>query len=83
MIHIADQIFVLGPMYLHHMYPYEHYMSIMKGYIHNCAHPEGSLIEGYTTEEVLECYNYYRKDEKPIGIPVSQYEGRLTGKVTT
>jgi hypothetical protein len=36
------------------------------------------MIEGYTTEEVLECYNDYMKDGKPIGVPVSQYEGRLT-----
>jgi hypothetical protein len=82
MIHIADQIFFLGPMYLHHMYPYERYMSIMKGYVHNHAHLEESMIEGYTTEEVLECYNDYMEDGKPIGIPVSRYEGRLTGKGT-
>jgi hypothetical protein len=44
MIHIEDQIFILGPVYLHHMYPYEHYMSIMKGYVCNRAHPEGSMI---------------------------------------
>ena len=82
MIHIADQIFVLGPVYLHHMYPYERYMSIMKGYVRNRAHPEGSMIEGYTTEEVLECYNDYMKDGKPIGVPVSRHEGRISGKGT-
>jgi thiosulfate reductase cytochrome b subunit len=43
-------IFVIGHMYLHHMYPYEHYMSIMKGYERNCDHPEGSMIESYRTE---------------------------------
>jgi hypothetical protein len=58
-------------------------MPIMKGYVHNRAHPKGSMIEGYTTEEVLECYNDYMKDGKPIGVPVSQYEGRLTGNRTT
>jgi hypothetical protein len=26
MIHLADQIFVLGPPYMHYMYPYEHHM---------------------------------------------------------
>jgi hypothetical protein len=83
MIHIADRIFVLGLVYLHYKYPYEHYMSIMKGYVHNHAHLEGSMIEDYTTEEDLECYNDYMKYEKPIGVPVSSYEGRLTGKGTT
>jgi hypothetical protein len=78
MIHIADQIFVLGPMYLHHMYAYEHYMSIMKSYVRNRAHPEGSMIEGYTTEEFLVCYNEYMKDGHPIGVPMSWHEGRIT-----
>jgi hypothetical protein len=55
MIHLADQIFVLDPTYMHHMYPYERHMVVMKGYVCNCAHPEGSMIEGYTTEEVIEC----------------------------
>jgi hypothetical protein len=83
MIHISDHIFVLGLVYVFHMYPYEHYMSIMKGYVRNRSHPEGSMIKGYTTEEVLECYNDYMKYGKLIGVLVSQYEGRLTGKGTT
>ena len=71
MIHLADQIFVLGPVYMHNMYPYERHMVIMKGYVRNRAHPEGSMIEGYTTEEVIECYADYIKGGKPIGVPVS------------
>jgi hypothetical protein len=43
MIHLADQIFVLGPSYKHDMYPYEHHMVVMKGYVRNRAHPEGSM----------------------------------------
>jgi hypothetical protein len=58
-----------------HMYPYERYMSIIKDYVRNRAHPEASMIEGYTTEEVLECYNDYMKDGKPISVTVSRYEG--------
>jgi hypothetical protein len=71
MIHLADQIFMLGPSYMHYMYPYERHMVVMKGYVCNHAHPEGSIIEGYTTEEVVECYADYIKDGKPIGVPVS------------
>jgi hypothetical protein len=56
MIHLADQIFVLGPISMHHMYPYEHHMVVMKGYVRNRAHPKESMIEGYTTEEVIECF---------------------------
>jgi hypothetical protein len=44
MIHLAYQIFVLGPSYMHYMYPYERHMVVMKGYVCNRAHPEGSMI---------------------------------------
>jgi hypothetical protein len=71
MIHLVDQVFVLGPTYMHHMYLYERHMVVMKDYVHNRAHPEGSMIEGYTTEEVIECCVDYIKDGKPIGVPVS------------
>jgi hypothetical protein len=71
MIHLADQIFKLRPTYMHHMYPYEHHMVVMKGYLCDHAHPEGSMIEGNTTEEVIECCVDYIKDGKPIGVPVS------------
>jgi hypothetical protein len=71
MLHLADQIFVLGPSDMHYMYPYECHMVIMKGYVRNHAQPEGSMIEGYTTKEVIECYIDYIKDGKLIGVPVS------------
>jgi hypothetical protein len=71
MIHLVDQIFMLGPTYMHYIYPYECHMVVMKGYVRNHAHPKGSMIESYTTEEIIECYADYSKDEKPIGVPVS------------
>jgi hypothetical protein len=40
------------------------------------------MIEGYTTEEVIECYTDYIKDGKPIGVPVSWHHGRLSKKGT-
>jgi hypothetical protein len=40
------------------------------------------MIKGYTTKEVLECYNDYMKDGKPIGVPVSQHKGGISGKGT-
>jgi hypothetical protein len=82
MIHLAYHIFILGPTFMHHMYPYENHMMVMKGYVHNHAHPKGSMVEGYTTEEVNECWVDYIKDGKPIGVPVSQYHGRLSRKGT-
>jgi hypothetical protein len=43
MIHLADQVFILGPTYMHHMYLYERHMVVMKGYVCKHAHPEGSM----------------------------------------
>jgi hypothetical protein len=57
-------------------------MVIMKGYVCNRAHPEGWMIEGYTTEEIIECYTDYIKDGKSIGVPVSRHHGRLSRKGT-
>jgi hypothetical protein len=70
-IQMKLQIFVLGHSYMHYMYPYEHHMVVMKGHVHNHAHLESSMIEGYTTEEVIGCYTDYIKDGKPIGVLVS------------
>jgi hypothetical protein len=71
MIHLVDQIFVLGITYMYHMYPYDHHMVVIKGYVCNRAHPEGPMIEGYTIEEVIECCIDYMEDGNPIGAPVS------------
>jgi hypothetical protein len=67
---------------MHYMYPYERHMVVMKGYVRNHAHLEGSMIEDNTTEEVVKCYADYIKDRKPIGVPVSRHHGRLSGKGT-
>jgi hypothetical protein len=38
-------------------------------------------MEGYTTEEVVECCADYVKDEKRIGLPMPLHEGRLRGRM--
>jgi hypothetical protein len=80
MIHLVDQILTLGPLYLHSMFSYEWYLAVLKSYVHNRAHPEGSIMEGYTTEEVVECCADYVKDGKRIGLPIPLHEGRLRGR---
>jgi hypothetical protein len=82
MMHIVDQIFALGPVYLHHMFPFERMIYVMKKFVRTRSHPEGSMIEGYTTEEIIECCADYIKDGRSIGLPVSRHEGRLAGKGT-
>nr|ABA98485.1 transposon protein, putative, CACTA, En/Spm sub-class [Oryza sativa Japonica Group] len=70
----------LGPLYLHQMWSYERYMAVLKGYVRNRAHPEGSMVKGYSTEEVVECCIDYLKDGYAIGVPVPRHEGRLSGR---
>jgi hypothetical protein len=38
------------------------------------------MIEGYTAEEVRECYIYYIKDRKSIGVPVHDTMVHSLGK---
>jgi hypothetical protein len=80
MIHLVDQILTLGRLYLHSMFPYEQFLAVLKAYVRNRAHPEGCIMEGYTTEEVVECCTDYIKDAKWIGLPIPLHEGRLRGR---
>jgi hypothetical protein len=80
MIHLVDQIHTLGPLYLHSMFSYERFLTVLKAYVRNRAHPEGSIMEDYTTEEVVECYIDYVKDGKRIGLSIPLHEGRLRGR---
>ena len=73
---------ILGPVFLHNMFPFERYFAVLKKYVRNRAPPEGSIAKGYITEKVIEfCVNYV-EELCPIGIPVSHHEGRLIGKGT-
>jgi hypothetical protein len=81
MIYLVDQIHTLGPLYLHSIFPCKRYLAALKSYVWNRAHPEGSIMEGYTTEEVVECCVDYVKDGKRIGLPIPLHEGRLRGRV--
>ena len=58
MMHMVDQVKSLRPM-LHEMWTYERFMSIRNSYVHNRAHPKGSMIERYCAKEVIEaCQDY-------------------------
>jgi hypothetical protein len=81
MILLMDKILTLGPLYLHSTFPYELFLAILKVYVRNRAHPEGSIMVGYTTEEVVECCTDYVKDGKRIGLPIPLHEGRLRGRM--
>ena len=80
LVHLVEEIFILGPVFLHNMFPFERFMGVLKKYVRNRARPEGSIVKGYGNEEVIEFSIDYVPDLKPIGIPQSRHEGRLSGK---
>ena len=82
LVHIVKEINILGPVFLHNMFPFERYMAVLKKYIRNRSRPEGCIAKGYGTAEVSEfCVNFI-DDLSPIGVPMSLHEGRLKGKDT-
>jgi hypothetical protein len=56
-------------------------MAVLGSYVQNRAHPEGSIMEGYTTEEVVECCMDYVKDGKRMGMSIPLHEGRPRGRM--
>jgi hypothetical protein len=74
-VHLVPQIEALGHMYLHEMWTYERFMSILNGYVSTRARPEVSMVERYLTEEAIESGgpfgNRVLKDQVAIGLPPS------------
>jgi hypothetical protein len=82
LVHLVKEISILGPVFLHNMFPFERFMGVLKKYVRDHARPEGSIAQGYGIEEVVEFYVDFIPDLNPIGVPKSRYEGRLSGKGT-
>jgi hypothetical protein len=82
LVHLVEEIAILGPVFLYNMFPFEMFMGVLKKYVHNGARPEGSISKGYGTEEVIEFRVDFIPDLKSIGVPKSWHEGRLSGKGT-
>lgn len=82
LVHLVKEIGILGPVYLHNMWPFERFMAVLKNYVRNRARPEGSIARGYGTEEVIEfCVDFIDSIDS-IGVPTSRHEGRLRGMGT-
>ena len=78
LVHMIKEISILGPMFLHNMFPFERFMGVLKKYVHNHARPEGSITKGYGIEEVIEFCVDFIPDLDPIGVPESRHEERLS-----
>ena len=82
LVHLVKEIDILGPVFLHNMFPFERFMGVLKKCVCNRGRPEGSIASAYRTEEVIDFYVDFIDDLKQIGVPESRYEGRLSGKGT-
>jgi hypothetical protein len=80
--HLIKEIKLLGPVFLHQMYVYERFNSVLKSFIRNQAYPTGSMVQGYCTEKAVEWALNYADLSNPIGVPMSHHARRLTGKGT-
>ncbi|WVZ62896.1 hypothetical protein U9M48_012588, partial [Paspalum notatum var. saurae] len=57
--HIVEEISILGPVFLHNLFPFERYISILKKYVHKRSSPEGCIAKGYETEEANLVFLYH------------------------
>jgi hypothetical protein len=82
LVHIVKEINILSHLFLHNMFPFERYMTVLKKYVRNHSRPEGCIAKGYEIEEVIEFCIDFIDDLNPIGVPMSRHEGRLKVKGT-
>ena len=54
LVHLVKEIDILGPVFLHNMFPFERFMGVLKKCVRNHARPEGSIASVYRTEEVVD-----------------------------
>ena len=75
LVHLIKEIRILGPVFLHNMFPFERFMGVLKKYVHSHSWLQGSIAKGYGTEEVIEFCVDFILDLDSIGIPQSRHEG--------
>jgi hypothetical protein len=53
LVHIVHKMKYLGHVFLHQMYPFERFMSVLKKYVHNRSRPKGCMVQGGAKEKLL------------------------------
>ena len=70
LVHIVDDITNLGPTFLHNMMPFERMNGVIKKWVRNKSHPDGSIVAGFLVEECMSfCENYMDIEKRPVGLP--------------
>ncbi|XP_016203600.1 uncharacterized protein LOC107644277 [Arachis ipaensis] len=69
-VHLVDELKLGGPVHYRWMYPIERYLGRLKQYVRNRAQAEGSIAEGYLSEEILTfCSRYLDNTETRLNRP--------------
>jgi hypothetical protein len=50
LIHIVQEMKYLGHVFLHQMYPFERFMTVLKKYVRNQSRLECCMVQGWATE---------------------------------
>ncbi|XP_012701433.1 uncharacterized protein LOC101786371 [Setaria italica] len=61
-IHLAEETKIGGSVCYRWMYLIERYLRTLKGYVRNKAQQEGSIAEGYISEECMTFYSHFLED---------------------
>ena len=51
----------------------------VKGYVHNKASPDGSIVQAYLIEECISFCNNIINDDQSLGLPLKKHADRLEG----
>ncbi len=62
LVNLVEEFEIYGLIHTRWMYPIEHYLKTLKGYVNNKARIEGSMEKGYAFEEALGFYTKYLQD---------------------
>ena len=65
--------------------PFERMNATIKGFVRNMSHPDGSIVQGYLTQECISfCENFLYGADQPrgvsVGLPINKHDGRLEGE---
>ncbi|XP_016206702.1 uncharacterized protein LOC107647092 [Arachis ipaensis] len=70
-VHLVEEVRLGGPVQYRWMYPIERYLCRLKQFVRNRSQPEGSIAEGYLSEEILVfCSRYLDNVESRINRPM-------------
>ncbi|KAL6176096.1 hypothetical protein ACLB2K_052732 [Fragaria x ananassa] len=80
-VHLVREVELCGPVFFRWMYPFERYMKVFKGMVHNRTFPEGCITECYIVEEAVEFLEEHMlpEDVTTVGINKSSIPGLLNG----